>query len=166
MNKLARLGSSQSGLVKRSDFFSPFEEVFDSFFSDFFSTSSLSSVKAKANYPKINAYNNEGKYCIEACVPGMKEDELTIEIKEDAGRKLLTISGKKQKEKQVDENNYYHREVHRSSFSRSFYLPENLEGDPETSLENGLLSLVWKTKSIEAPLENKSKIIPINKKIN
>ena len=35
------------------------------------------------------------------------------------------------------------RELRRSAFERSVYLPNNIAGDPEAIMKNGILKLTW-----------------------
>lgn len=74
-----------------------------------------------------------------ADVPGLKREEVKVEVEE--GR-ILQISGEKSKEKE-EKNDKWHR-VERSSgkFLRRFRLPENAKMDQiKASMENGVLTV-------------------------
>mgnify|MGYP002399991624 CR=1 FL=1 len=58
-------------------------------------------------------------------VPGMDKRNLKIEVKDD----VLTISAEQKEEKQDDFEGYRRREFSYSSFCRSFYLPEDVNGE-------------------------------------
>ncbi|MRR24399.1 Hsp20/alpha crystallin family protein, partial [bacterium] len=62
---------------------------------------------------------------LELAVPGMDKKNLKIEVKDE----VLTISAEQKEEKQEDHEGYRRREFSYSSFCRSFYLPEDVNGD-------------------------------------
>jgi len=116
------------------------DHVWDSLFNDFFnSVSRTPFVKQaqKSNYPRIDIRDARETTYIDATVPGLSKDD--ISIKYDDG--LLTISADKQSTESGAE--FLHREIHRSSFSRSFsvdstiYDVTKIDGD----LVNGILSI-------------------------
>ncbi|XP_022957037.1 17.8 kDa class I heat shock protein-like isoform X2 [Cucurbita moschata] len=84
-------------------------------------------------------------HIFKADLPGMKKEEVKVEVEE--GR-VLQISGERSKEKE-EKNDKWHR-VERSSgkFMRRFRLPENAKVDEvKASIENGVLTVrVPKTK--------------------
>jgi HSP20 family molecular chaperone IbpA len=50
---------------------------------------------------------------------------------------MLSVSGRVSQEHYVDEKaQYYVRELRRSAFERSVYLPNNITGDPEAVMKN------------------------------
>ncbi|KAG6600955.1 17.5 kDa class I heat shock protein, partial [Cucurbita argyrosperma subsp. sororia] len=84
-------------------------------------------------------------HIFKADLPGIKKEEVKVEVEE--GR-VLQISGERSKEKE-EKNDKWHR-VERSSgkFMRRFRLPENAKVDEvKASIENGVLTVrVPKTK--------------------
>ena len=84
-------------------------------------------------------------HIFKADLPGMKKEEVKVEVEE--GR-VLQISGERSKEKE-EKNDKWHR-VERSSgkFMRRFRLPENAKVEEvKASIENGVLTVrVPKTK--------------------
>ena len=55
---------------------------------------------------------------------------------------MLTISGTRQDEREVDEEHYYQRELYWGSFSRTILLPEEVDVDmAEASERHGILMI-------------------------
>ena len=88
---------------------------------DFFPTFARSST----SLPAVNIREDEKAFYLELAVPGMEKKDLKIEVKDD----VLTISAEQKEEKQEDLEGYRRREFSYSSFCRSFYLPEDVNGD-------------------------------------
>ena len=130
-----------STVPRREDLMFPIEQSFNKFFDDFFSSNPLSKVKANAGYPRMNAYETDDKFVIALSVPGMKKDDINIEINSNH---MLTVEGKMSEDYQApDDAGYYLRELRQSSFSRSVQLPEHAQGDPQAVMKDGILELTW-----------------------
>lgn len=68
----------------------------------------------------------EGKNVIaKVSLPGVKPEELDISIDKD----ILTVSGERKEEREVDKKDYYSKEIRRGSFSRSVSLPKIVDAD-------------------------------------
>lgn len=153
-------------LTSRDDIFRPIEERFNRLFDTFFGSESQNAVRSlsKSGYPKVDVLTKDGQFRVEAALPGVRLDQLRVEIlpwsdQSLSQRKVLKISGKMDYEYQYPENTAYQiKELSRSRFERTILLPSNLEGDPMALLENGILRLTW-----PATVEPKSeaKLIPI-----
>jgi HSP20 family protein len=77
-------------------------------------------------------------YVLTAAVPGLKPEELKIEILGDT----VTIRGEVKEETKREEENYLVREMRHGQFQRSVTLPALLNAArAEASVENGMLSL-------------------------
>jgi HSP20 family protein len=78
-------------------------------------------------------------YAFTADLPGVAEKDLDLSR---TGNRL-TVSGKRESEHEDKGDNYYVCERSYGSFSRSFTLPEGIDGDHiQASLKNGVLSLI------------------------
>ncbi|KAL3750678.1 hypothetical protein ACJRO7_011639 [Eucalyptus globulus] len=129
---------------RRTDVYDPFSlDIWDPF--DGFFTSSLTNVPASARETsafanaRIDWKETPEAHVFKADVPGLKREEVKVEVEE--GR-ILQISGEKSKEKE-EKNDKWHR-VERSSgkFLRRFRLPENAKMDQiKASMENGVLTV-------------------------
>lgn len=129
----------------RDDLFSPFEQVFDDFFANFFRGSTFDKVKSTSGYPKMDIFEEDGYWVVQAAIPGVKPEDVEVEIvpQEEVPFLTLRISGKMSEEVQTKDVKYEVRELKKSSFSRTIGLPGWVEGDPEASIKDGLLKLRW-----------------------
>ena len=101
---------------------------------DFFPTFARSST----SLPAVNIREDEKAFYLELAVPGMNKNDLKIEVKDE----VLTISAEQKDEKQEEHEGYRRREFSYSSFCRSFYLPEDVNGDKiGASYKDGILNV-------------------------
>lgn len=155
-------------LTTREELFWPFRQQFDKLFDRLFDSDSINAVKglSKSGYPKIDAFLEGNQYRVQASVPGVKLSDLKVEILplrfEGIDRKVLKVSGKMEEKFQSPQEAVYHvRELRRSYFERSLLLPDNLLGDPEAELKDGLLTLSWMAQVKDDP---KVKLISVKEK--
>lgn len=110
-----------------------FYNMIDSFFDEsFWPTRNL-----QRDTFKIDVKDQEGKYLIEADLPGVEKDEVKLEF----SKGILSISVEKKEEKSTEEANYIHRERRCSSMMRSMQLKDIDESTIEAKLENGVLTI-------------------------
>jgi HSP20 family molecular chaperone IbpA len=140
--------------VKRDDLFFPLEQTFNKFFEEFFVNKSNTNVaKSNIGYPKINSYVDGDYFKLAFAIPGVTSDDLEVEYGKN---RTVTIKGRSSKKYQTSSDAmYYMREVRLSSFERTIYLPDNIEGEPEHALlSDGILTLSWRL----TPQENNERI--------
>lgn len=75
--------------------------------------------------PKFDVRESADSYVFTADLPGIKEDDLDISV---TGNRL-TVSGRREEEKNQEDDRYYAIERSYGSFSRSFTLPEGYDLD-------------------------------------
>ncbi len=73
--------------------------------------------------PSINTREGEFAYHVEVDLPGMKKEDINIQIENNT----LVISGERKMKEEIKEENYYKIESSFGSFSRSFSLPEDID---------------------------------------
>ncbi len=75
---------------------------------------------------------------IQAVVAGVKPDELDVAITQD----MITIHGKRQRQREFSGEDYYYQELYWGGFSRSIMLPQEVDAESaEATLKNGLLTV-------------------------
>jgi len=77
-------------------------------------------------------------YKIHAEMPGVKKDEIGLELNDG----ILTISIKKEERVKEEKKNYLHRERRLTSMSRKIHLGEARADNIKARLEDGVLSIV------------------------
>ena len=86
----------------------------------------------------LEVRDKKEEYDIRAELPGVKKEDLDIEINE----KYLTINAVKSEEKKEDEKFYKKSEFSYGEFSRTVYLPEDVDVEKiDAKLEHGVLKL-------------------------
>ena len=73
--------------------------------------------------PAIDVERDNGDLVMRADVPGIKPEEVKIEVQDD----ILTVSGEHEEKKEVKDKHYLRRERRYGSFSRSIALPAGVE---------------------------------------
>jgi HSP20 family protein len=97
---------------------------------------------------KVNIVENENSYTLTAEVPGMKEKDIDLEIKDG----LITLKGHTEESQEKEENHYRMREFSRRSFERSFRIGEGVDPDKiSAKLGNGVLTVALPKKEEAKP---------------
>ena len=127
--------------LSRNEWLTPFDRLFDDMLGNMFPTVARDVGEhffVKGAYPKVNVINNEDSVLIEAAIPGMQKEDVTVEVSDG----VLTIQGSSNQRSDVENGQYVKREIKRSAFQRSFRLGENLDETAiQGSCENGILCL-------------------------
>ena len=90
------------------------------------------------SYPAINLWTNEDGQMISAEMPGVRPEDLNIDVTGDA----LSISGERKPDETVKDARYHRRERGYGSFSRTIQLPFMVDTNKvEASFKNGVLLL-------------------------
>lgn len=84
---------------------------------------------------KIDIQEDENQYVVEAKLPGVKKEEINIDL--DEGR--LNISVAREENINEDKKNYVYRETKHSSMNRSIYLANAESEGVKAKLDNGIL---------------------------
>jgi HSP20 family protein len=89
--------------------------------------------------PCFDVKESKGAFIFRADLPGVKEDDLELSL---TGERL-TISGKREEEKQAEDERFFSSERTYGNFSRSFTLPSGIDADHiRADLKDGVLSVI------------------------
>jgi len=121
-------------LIKWTPFLEPFEEM-DKMLSDF---APMVPHRQGGYVPAIDMYEDKDNVIVETQLAGIDPDKVNISIEND----ILTIKGESEKKSEVEEKNYYKKEIRRGSFYRSIQLPTHVAGDAAKAVaEDGVLKI-------------------------
>jgi HSP20 family protein len=81
--------------------------------------------RERARTPAIDVVRDNGNLVVRADIPGIKPEEVKIEVEDD----ILTVSGEHEEHKEEKDKHYVRRERRYGSFSRSMALPSGVEAN-------------------------------------
>lgn len=86
----------------------------------------------------VDVYQTPDAIVVKALIAGVHPSSIDIALT----REMLTISGTRADEREVDEEHYFQRELYWGSFSRTILLPEEVDVDlAEASERHGVLMI-------------------------
>ncbi len=84
----------------------------------------------------VDVFQTPTDIVIKTMVPGVRPEDLDITITRD----MVTVKGKREIERTITEDNYFHKELYWGSFSRTILLPQEVQiEDAEAFEKHGLL---------------------------
>lgn len=136
-------------LIKWSPFLEPFGD-WDKMFDDFRKGSTAGFL------PATDIYEKGGNLIVEIQIPGIDAEKVDISVEDDN----LIVQGKTEKRSEVEEKNYFRREIRTGSFYRTVPLPAHVQGDKASAAyDDGVLKI-----SIPKQVEKKGKKIKVEVK--
>ena len=153
MGKKSAKKKQHKAIRAKSDTFAAMEKGFrelerrlDDVFSDNWGISSrwelpeLSRLyKMKITTPRVDVVDRDDDILVRADVPGVKKENLDITLTDNT----ITIKGKTSEEKKEEKGDYFRSETLKGSFSRTMYLPSDVDGNrAESTIKNGMLEVV------------------------
>lgn len=96
--------------------------------------------------PEIEVLQNNGEFIVRADLPGMKRDDVKVELTDS----ILTISGERKEEKEEKREGYYRSERSYGSFYRQVPLPEGAKTETaKAEFTDGVLEIVMQAPQRE-----------------
>ena len=136
---------------------SPFEAL-TGWFDDIdtlFDTGFFGDMPDKMWRPAIDIEENDGKYMVRADLPGMKKNDIHIEMNNG----YLTLRGERKSEHEEKKDNYHRVERTYGTFERRICVPEGVtEKDIHAHYKDGVLELTIPAPKVEKPKTTEIKI--------
>jgi HSP20 family protein len=114
----------------------------------------------KTFVPALDMYETDKAVVVELPLAGMKPEEVDVSVEKG----VLTVKGESKKEHEVDEKNYYRKEIRSGAFYREVALPTPvLEDKVSAEFQDGVLKITAPkaqtaaTKKIEVKVFKKEK---------
>lgn len=87
----------------------------------------------------MDVYEQDGNLIVEMQVPGVEADSYDVSIKDGK----LHVNGSRDKKTEIEDQNYYRKEIHRGHFERTVTLPPGdfKEDEIHVSHENGTIKI-------------------------
>jgi HSP20 family protein len=124
------------GVLTRWEPFAEMSELrgrFDRMFDD------LIDSRERSWAPAIDVVHDNGNLVVRADVPGIKPEEVKIEVEDD----ILTVSGEHEEKKEEHDKRYLRRERRYGSFRRSMALPAGVEAKKiKAKTHDGIVEVV------------------------
>jgi HSP20 family protein len=106
------------------------------------------SMPAAGVFPLTNVTEDSSNYYVRAELPGMKPDELNIQVTSDG----ISISGERKIPEEGNSVRYHRREREAGKFSRSINLSSEIDVKAvEASLDNGILTITIQKAEVAKP---------------
>ncbi|MCC9137194.1 Hsp20/alpha crystallin family protein [Pontibacter silvestris] len=122
-------------LVRNNGFYDVMPQSFSTMLDRFFNES-VNTRNFSGFTPHVDACETEKGFELELALPGVKKEDVSIDFQEGK----LTITGERKFEKKEEGKRYHMLETQYGSFTRTFYLPDNVNPEQiKANLANGVL---------------------------
>lgn len=86
----------------------------------------------------VDVYEEDGQVIAKMNLPGMKSEDIELAVEDE----YLTISGRREEEKETKNKDYYSKEIRRGSFSRTVALPKKVDAEKAgAKYDKGVLTI-------------------------
>lgn len=87
----------------------------------------------------IDMYQTKDNVIIKSTIAGVRPDDIDITVAND----MVTIKGKRQREENIAQDDYFYQECYWGSFARSVIVPVDIDSEEiEADLKDGILTIV------------------------
>lgn len=160
------LSISRNGYLapRRVDLFSEISKELDHAMNNIFGHDFFAGLSKKGRgYPLMDAIRTENNLILRYTVPGVKLDDLSVELSEDDQGRLLSVGGFLHKDYMGKPEDYQIKELSQQEFRRIIRLPSDLsKKDPVTTLKDGILTVSFELLQTSQQIDNKTKRLKIN----
>lgn len=86
----------------------------------------------------VDVWQTPDEIVVQSIVAGLKPEDLDVSISQDS----ITLSGKRERAREVAGSDYFYQELYWGAFSRSVLLPQEIDPDEsEATIKNGLVTI-------------------------
>ena len=118
-------------------------------------------MSGRAFAPAMDVYETDKVVVVESPLAGINPDDVKITVEKG----VLTVQGESKKEHEVDEKNYYRKEVRSGAFFRQVALPAPVVEDKVSAeFEDGILKITCPKAAPAVSKQVSVKVIKKNKK--
>jgi len=148
---------------RRVDLFSEISKELDQAMNNIFGHDFFAGLSKKGRgYPLMDAIRTDTHLILQYTVPGVKLEDLSVELSEDEQGKLLTVGGFLHENYIAKNEEYQIKELSGQEFRRVIRLPSDLsQKDPVSTLKDGILTLSFQLAKTNTPDNNKVKKLTI-----
>jgi HSP20 family protein len=101
----------------------------------------------------VDVYQTNTEIIVQTMVAGVRPEDLELTISRD----MITIRGKREESRTIEEENYFVKELYWGKFSRTISLPQEVEPEEvEATEKHGLLTV--KIKKVDKDKKNSIRI--------
>lgn len=149
---------------RRVDLFSELSKEFDRVSNEVFGAPFFKGVNKHKGYPLVDAIRDEETLTLQYTVPGVKKDDLNVEIIDDEDGSLLIVNGKLSSDYVHNDEYYQIKELSKQEFRRIVRLPDDIDSEvkPVTTLSDGILMVDFALKKIVDEPKNKVRKLEIS----
>jgi HSP20 family molecular chaperone IbpA len=162
------LSISRNGYLapRRVDLFSEVSKELDQVMNNVFGHDFFAGLSKKGRgYPLMDAIRTEKSLILQYTVPGVKLDDLIVELTDDNEGRLLTVGGFLHEDYIGKAENYQIKELSSQEFRRVIRLPSDLsDKEPVANLKDGILTLTFELIQSSSETNNKTKRLKINER--
>lgn len=115
-------------------------EPMNSMLDDFFNEEDVFMPMRRANrlVPAIDMYEDKDNVYIETALSGIDPEKVNITVEDD----ILKLEGSAEHKSEVDEKNYYRKEIRSGHFTRAVALPKKVKADQtKAEYKDGILKV-------------------------
>ncbi len=95
-------------------------------------------IQARRFTPPMDLVEENGEYVLHADLPGVREDDVKVELEDN----VLTVSGERSSQHEQEKDGYRRIERAYGSFTRSLTVPDGVAADSvQAHFENGVLTV-------------------------
>ena len=86
----------------------------------------------------VDVYETPSHIIVKTLIAGVKKEDMDIALSRD----MVALRGKRELEENIEESNYFHRELYWGTFSRTILLPQEVDIERAEAVENqGMLTI-------------------------